>query len=208
MIIFDLDGTLWNVIKITEKMAMEVARQNLDIVDFDKSVVTKGMGLGLEENAKLFYPYLSKKKREDYVIQIINKINAYIQENGADIYEGASETIKVLSKDYKLAIVTNSTDEYVRAFYKASGLGKYFVDYMGAASYEVSKGEAIKRVVDRNGDEKNWYIGDIEKDMLASKEAGVEFIHANYGFGYDFTYENSVEDITMVPSLLKNLDNK
>ena len=38
---------------------------------------------------------------------------------------------------------------YVKVFLDKSNLGNYFIDYMGAASYGITKGEAIKRMVNK-----------------------------------------------------------
>ena len=45
------------------------------------------------------------------------------------------------------------------------------------------KAENIKLVADRNNMINPVYVGDIEKDEIASRKAGVAFIHAAFGFG-------------------------
>ncbi|MDD6307384.1 MAG: HAD family hydrolase, partial [Clostridiales bacterium] len=47
----------------------------------------------------------------------------------------------------------------------------------------LQKGENIRLVAERNGLESAVYVGDIQGDYDASKKAGVDFIHAAYGFG-------------------------
>ena len=45
------------------------------------------------------------------------------------------------------------------------------------------KGDNIALLAKRNGLERAWYIGDIQGDYDATMKAGLEFIHAAYGFG-------------------------
>jgi phosphoglycolate phosphatase len=59
----------------------------------------------------------------------------------------------------------------------------YFEDIECYGNTGCKKGANIKLVVERNNLTKAVYVGDIQGDYDASCEAGVEFIHAAYGFG-------------------------
>lgn len=203
MIIFDLDGTLWETIDTTYEVANLVASKHSDMSPISRETVIRGMGLGKEENANNYMPYLEKEKAVEYLNEISKENFKLISLKGANIYDGVKEVIIELSNKYKLAVVTNNQDEYVETFFKVTTLEEYFIDYMGAGSYNISKGEAIKRVVLRNNENNNYYVGDIENDMIASEEAGVVFIHAKYGFGKDLTTKYYIDDIRDLPSLIK-----
>ena len=47
----------------------------------------------------------------------------------------------------------------------------------------MGKGPNIRLVMERNHLKSPVYVGDIEGDRAASKEAGIPFCHAAYGFG-------------------------
>ena len=47
----------------------------------------------------------------------------------------------------------------------------------------MQKGENIRLVTERNHLDAAVYVGDIQGDYEASRQAGVGFIHAAYGFG-------------------------
>jgi len=205
MLIFDLDGTLWNTLNITEKVAKEVVFSCPDINDFDINVVRNGMGLSFEENAKKYFPNLEKTKSEKYLKEINDRTIEFIKSNGADIYNGVYEVIKQLSKFYKLGIITNNNNDYIKSFYKTSNLENYFVDYIGTASFGISKADAIKIMVDRNNAINNWYIGDIKKDMLAAQEANVGFIHAKYGFEEELNCKYYINNINEILKLLHDI---
>ena len=206
MIIFDLDGTLWETIDTTYEAANIVVSKHSDVLAISKETVIKGMGLGKEENSINYMPYLEKDKAMEYLDEISRENFKLISIKGANVYDGVKDVIIDLSNNYKLAIVTNNQDEYAKTFFKVTGLEEYFVDYMGTGSYNISKGEAIKRVVLRNNESNNYYVGDIEKDMVASEEANVTFIHAKYGFGKDLLSKYYIDDIKDLPHLIKEIE--
>ena len=203
MIIFDLDGTLWETIDATEMAAKEVAREN-NIYDYDISTVKKGMGLSKEENIINYYPNYKRDEAIVYLENVTLKTIGYIEKGYVKIYDGVNDVIKELSKKYKLGIVTNNNDNYAKTFLKISGLEKYFTDYMGASSYGITKEEAIRRMVERNTEKINIYVGDIKKDMEAAIGAGINFIYAKYGFGGNFEYEYYINSIIELPSFIEN----
>lgn len=206
MIIFDLDGTLWNTTATTLEAAREISKKYDELKEITLSQVQSGMGLSEKENAKNYMPYLEEDKGI-YYLRMIDSLNREkIAKEGATIYDGVKDTIKDLSKNYSLGIVTNSWDDYARTFLKLSKLEEYFTDYIGAASYGISKGEAIKRIIEKNGNEKSIYVGDIEKDMIAANEAGAKFIHAKYGFGPNVECKYHILDIKDLEKVIENME--
>lgn len=206
MLIFDMDGTLWNTIDVTYKSANEIASRYEEVKPFDITIIEKGMGLSSLENTKNYMPYLNVDQALYYLNEIIENTIKLISNEGAKIYDGTIETLKKLSKKYKLAIVTNNKDEYVEVFFKNTGLKEYFNDYMGAATYKITKAEAIRKVVDRNSEKNNYYIGDIKKDMDAAKESGIIFIHAKYGFEPTLKSKYFINKITELQALIKSIE--
>lgn len=205
MLIFDLDGTLWETTETTFLAANEVSKMYPEVKEISMDVIKKGMGLSSSENAKNYMPYLDVSKGIEY-LRKISEINfSLIGEKGAHLYDGVIDVIKSLSKKYKLGIITNNYDEYVQMFFKCSGLKDYFCDYMGAATYKITKGEAIKRMVERNNEPNSFYIGDIKKDMDSTYEAGIKFIHAKYGFEPSLKTEYYIDDITDLDELLDKI---
>ena len=205
MIIFDLDGTLWDTTQVTYISANNVAARHDEVNSFSMKTIKNGMGLSFDENTKQYMPYLNQEDSSKYLDEIIDENIKNIKQDGAILYDGVIDTIKYLSQKYKLGIITNNNDEYVEAFFKTSGLKSYFTDYMGAASYNITKGSAIKIMVTRNKTEDNYYVGDILNDKLSSQEAGVKFIHARYGFGHNFDSEYYIDKISDLLSLLNKI---
>ena len=73
---------------------------------------------------------------------------------------------------------------------------------MGAASYNISKSDAIKEILKRNNITSACYVGDIKKDMDAALEAGIDFIHARYGFEKNVDCKIHIDDIKKLIDLL------
>ena len=205
MIIFDLDGTLWDTREITLKSANVVADRYPDIKEITMKEVEGGMGYSFEETAEIYMPYLDKDIREKYFKEIIDTNINLINKEGGKLYEGVKDTIINLSKDYKLGIVTNNNDDYVKSFFILFGLEEYFTDYMGAASYNLTKGETIKKLVSKYNEKTNYYVGDIKQDMISSEDAGVTIIHAKYGFDKELETKYYINDIRKLPELMKNI---
>ena len=135
--------------------------------------------------------------------EIRQKTSEIINEKNVVIYDGVIETLKELSKKYKIGIITNNRDEYAKTFLNITKLKEYFIDYMGAASYNITKGEAIKQMVKKYNEKENYYVGDIKKDQEATMYAGIKFIHAKYGFEPNLKSELSIEKIQDLHKIIK-----
>lgn len=206
MIIFDLDGTLWETEYISYKTANAVLKKYEEDKEITMEVVKSTMGCTFAETAEMYMPYYDVEKREKILGQMLDLNAQILSEFGGNVYKNLKETLDVLSKDYKLAIVSNCADGYIESFLNSSKLDKYFVDYMAAAKYKVTKAEAIRQVVQRNEINSAIYVGDTINDYKATLGAEVDFIQAKYGFGEDLGTEYSIDDISQLPELLENLE--
>ncbi len=91
-------------------------------------------------------------------------------EHGATLYDKLEDTLKVLSKKYKLFIVSNCQDGYIETFMKFYNLDKYFVDFECPGRTNLSKAENIKIVIERNNLKHPVYVGDTQMDCDAAKK--------------------------------------
>ena len=205
-IIFDMDGTLWDSAKAvadswTEVVAREYTPERVITEEEIKSV----MGLTMDKLAARIFPELPEEKRLQLLDVCGREENEYLRTHGAIVYPQVEETFQKLKEKYHLYIVSNCQSGYIEAFLEYYGYGKYIEDMECYGNNGLVKGENIRKVAERNHLTKAVYVGDIQGDYDASMQAGVEFIHAGYGFG---TVDANVPEIAAfaeLPEVVKSV---
>lgn len=204
-IIFDLDGTLWDVTDTTYMSVNEVSNK-YKLNSVSRDVVISCFGLDKENTSLKYYPTLSKEFRlklmDEIAILNINRLKI----SGGSIYDGVKDTLKILSKKYNLYIVSNTANnEYIEAFLDSTNLRDYFKDYIAASSINISKSDAIKKIISDNKIQCAIYVGDTIYDFDASKCACIPFIWAKYGFGKNVNGEYSINCFNEIVSVIENI---
>ena len=201
-IIFDLDGTLWDSTGCVCAIWNRVLNKYEDIsLTITQEIVSKMMGKTMNEIGKTLFPNLTEERRQQIIADFGNEEVNYLSRKGAVLYEGLEETLKILSLDYNLYIVSNCQDGYVEAFLHAHQLKSYFKDYEMSGRTGLDKGHNIKLIMKRNTIDQAFYVGDTEGDEDAARFAGIPFIYASYGFGqakYPDMIINSIEELPKV----------
>ena len=193
-IIFDLDGTLWDsTAEVAKTWTSVIAKYNLNRKEVTVEDLIPCMGKLLDEIASILLPELDPKKQMQVIKECCEYENEYLGEYGATLYDKLEDTLKELSKNHKLFIVSNCQDGYIECFFKAHKLDKYFIDYECPGRTGLPKGENIKLIVERNNLKNPVYVGDTQGDANAAKLANVPFIFAKYGFGNVDEFFNSIE---------------
>lgn len=206
-ILFDLDGTLWEVIDSTFQSANEITKK-YHLPEISKETVLKVFGLNKREAAKLYFPDLPFKKSSKLLDEMARLNIEYLTKYGGNLYPNLENTLQKLNK-YSLFIVSNSAEaKYIEAFLISSNLKDYFKDYIAASSLNISKEEAILKIIEKYHLEKAVYIGDTKKDLEAATQAGIPFIQAKYGFGEDLKTKYSISSFNALPIVLEQVFNK
>lgn len=184
-IILDIDGTLWDSTPIVAEAWNDVIKDRADISSrFTAHQLTRLFGRPLYTIADLAFPSLEKTDRYALIDLCCEREHEYLYASVRDIlYPGVADTIRKLSNEYKLFIVSNCQDGYIELFLDKTGLSPFIADFECPGTSSRSKGTNIRLVMERNHLTNPVYVGDIEGDRLASKEAGIPFCHAAYGFG-------------------------
>ena len=204
-IIFDLDGTLWEVIEATYKCANEVAK-NHGVDEVTKETVCRVFGFNKKEAAEAYFPAVNLQESLGFMDEISELINVKLTKDGGNVYPGLESALKELNEKYDLYIVSNAADNgYIEAFLISSGLGHYFKDYIAASKLNITKAEAIKKVINDNTINKAVYVGDTIKDKDASALAGIPFVHVKYGFGKDVEAKYSVDTPRELPGMIDSI---
>lgn len=204
-ILFDLDGTLWDsCVAIMPSWQRVMEAHNIKRPPITQEEMNNYMGKTVEQIAPLMLPEVSLEEAINIMKEGCVEELEELRRNGATLYEGIIETLKELSKDYSLYVVSNCEDGYIQAFishYKLEGIIK---DFECAGRTGKCKGENIRLVIERNSVDKAFYVGDTILDKEAADKAEVPFVLANYGFG---KVENP-DYIIEKPSELINIANK
>lgn len=204
-ILFDLDGTLWEVIDATYESANEVAKKH-NLKEVTRQTVCNTFGLNSRDSAKSYFPYLEIEEAEAMLNEISSVNVKRLEKYGGNVYKNVESTLTRLIENYEIYIVSNSGHKtYIEAFLTSSGLEKYFKDYIAASEQKLSKSEAIKKVIKEYELTKYVYVGDTAKDLEASNDAEVPFVQAKYGFGEDLKTKYFINDISELPIVVQKI---
>lgn len=181
-LIFDIDGTLWNASPATAK-GWNKALKSFDVNQtITAEQISSVAGNPNRTCIELLMPGLLEKYSNCEGILDEYEIEA-IKEMGGTFYPGAIEGIKELAKSRSVFLVSNCQDWYMERFLEFSGLRDVVTAFDCHGMSGVSKGEMLKNMGVTHGLERAVYIGDTVGDQKAACEAGMEFIHASWGFG-------------------------
>ncbi|MBR4542583.1 MAG: HAD family hydrolase [Lachnospiraceae bacterium] len=205
-IIFDIDGTIWDSTNVVEK-AWNDAFKELGYEKRTTAAELKGLfGLPMDEIFKSLVPDAAKEDTEVFEPLCSRYEFEYLEKNGGIVYPGVKETIEKLSENHILAIVSNCQAGYIELVMRKTGIEPFIKDHLCPDDSGLLKAGNIKLIAERLNMKNPVYVGDIAKDEIASREAGVAFIHAAYGFGEgiepDYTI-NSFAELLDIPEIMK-----
>ncbi|EHI99601.1 HAD-superfamily hydrolase, subfamily IA, variant 1 [Clostridium sp. DL-VIII] len=195
-IIFDLDGTLWNAsTQVVPAWNIVLNRHS----ELDKQITIndmKGfMGKTINVIAEIMFPEMDLEKSVEILKECCNEEQRYLRKHGGILYPKLEDTLKLLSENYSLFIVSNCQDGYVQAFLDYHKLWSYFKDIEMSGRTGKSKGENIKIIIERNKLKESVYVGDTSGDLDGANYAGIPFIYAEYGFGQLDNVKYSINNI-------------
>lgn len=185
-IIFDMDGTLWDS---TQEVAVAfnkvLKEKHPEVTDEVTAEKLQGLfGLPLDVIAVKLFQSTSEEHAVSVMAECCDYECEYLGQHGAKLYEGLEDDLEILSRKFKLFIVSNCQEGYIQCFFRAyPQLEKYFMDYEYPGRSGKFKAENIRMLAVRNNLKNPVYVGDTQGDAEASMEAGVPFIFARYGFG-------------------------
>lgn len=204
-VIFDLDGTLWDA---TEALRA-VWERELHRIGITRPLSLQhmigGMGLGPEALAQHMAPELKPAEREPFFRHVTRVECGFILEYGAKLYPGLAETLKVLSRDYRLMIASNCVDGYIEAFLRYTGLEYVICDFLHPGMTGLPKADNIRLLMERNAVSEAVMVGDTPLDYEAACGAGVPFVHAAYGFGRVAEAKWRIDALPELPELLPQI---
>lgn len=181
-VIFDIDGTLWDATRSIMNAWNDVfERKGLPLVTLEET--RNSMGKTEQEICEYVLPDIPfDVKWEAFRDAFPNEI-PFIQKQGGVLFDHVTETIESLSKSYALCILTNAGSRYANAFLDASGLRRYFTDFIGYDDNHLTKDKNIILLREKHGFDKVIYVGDTLADQRFAEAVPVPFICHEKGFG-------------------------
>ncbi|MCQ2530561.1 MAG: HAD family hydrolase [Lachnospiraceae bacterium] len=208
MLLFDLDGTLWNSgQEVADSWNIVLAEVYPEYPKLTAADITAVMGKTMEEIRLAVIPDVEEefgkmvfKKCEEFEVE-------YIAEHGGKLFPEVIETFRKLHEaGYDMAVVSNCQTGYINAFYVSMKTGDFFCDLEEWGNTGLTKDKNIQLVMERNGYKKAVYIGDTEKDEAAANGAGIPFIHASYGFGKAQAPDAILKEFKELPEVIKQFE--
>ncbi len=185
-IIFDVDGTLWDSVEVVAE------GWNRTMQSFPKSSSIhltadnlRGLfGKTMDEIGHILLDGLVPDEEQAEIMEACYPAEEEaLDANPPSTYEGVADVFRILSKDYKLFIVSNCQAGYIECFLRNTGLGTYVTDHVCPGDTGNAKAANIRYMIEKHNLASAIYVGDIMGDYIATKEAGIPFVHAAYGFG-------------------------
>jgi phosphoglycolate phosphatase len=207
LVIFDLDGTL---VDSAADIAESVNRTLSDwrLPTYDVKQITGWIG----EGSRQLITYAFQDAGSDADIDdVMPGFLKHYAETALDAiaYEGVVDTLVALhAQGVKLAVCTNKNEEFVRPLLEIRGMMPYIDGIVGGNTLPQRKpsGVPLKYLADEAGIAlaKTLMVGDSESDMLAAKDAGVDYVLVSYGYpkALDIRNAGAVAVIDRMPELL------
>ncbi len=207
MLIFDLDGTLWDsATSVADSWNLLIRQEDASLPLLSVEDIHGIMGLTMTEISHVLLPGLSNSRRESFFQECSRFEVGYLRDHGGEVYPDLVPVLTFLrSSGYSLSIVSNCQSGYINAFLVSSGVASLFSDWEEWERTMKTKAENIRLIMERNHFDKAVYIGDTEKDQEAARLAGIPFIHAAYGFGIVKGADAVIRSLGDLPSVIETL---
>ena len=203
-IIFHIDGTLWDSRKgVAESWNMALR----DYTDYDITLnyeeLGKLFGKPMIEIFRTIFPDMTNAEMERLIPVFYTYEHKYLAENPPSLYAGGERVLAELSREYPLFIVTNAQSGYIECLFEATGIKKYFTDWLCYGDTKSEKDVTMKMLIQKNNLKSPVYIGDTQGDFDSCKKAGVPMIYAAYGLGNVKNPEITVNSVTELLDILR-----
>lgn len=187
-LIFDLDGTLADTIPaITE--AVNMTLKHLGFPTHSEEEIRLYIGQGPRHLISEALPkeiLMSQPQIVNKALEIYNKMYAKTYMNTTSLYEGLEEVIITLSKYYKIAVLSNKQDEYVKNLVKQLLPEGICEIARGTVNNKPAKPDpAIAlEILEELGVShyECMLIGDSHIDIITAKNAEMDYLSVSWGY--------------------------
>lgn len=183
-IIFDIDGTLWDSTFVIADAWADIIREHYrPDVHYTAEDLKAQFGKLLPDIAKALFPNLPETEQLDLINRCCEAEHEALVRHSPGVFPGMEETLAQLYEKYPLFIVSNCEAGYIDCLFRATGIGHFFKDSLCPGDTGRPKADNIRALVKKHQLKHPIYVGDTFGDYQATREAGVPFVFAAYGFG-------------------------
>lgn len=193
-IILDVDGTLWDsTAEVAEVWKIAAMDYNAPFAHITPERLKQEFGKTAEAIAVSLYPEYTPERAIEITQHACEIENEWLYSHRPSLYDGVKETVIALSEKVPLFIVSNCQAGYIELLIDITGIAPYITDHLCPGDTGLTKAANICKIVQKHRLKSPVYVGDTTGDLAASREAGVRFVYAAYGFGTVDEYDAAID---------------
>ena len=210
-IVFDLDGTLANTLpEIREGVNMTVRKMGYP--EHDMAAIQSFINFGARHLIRCSLPSELQQNEEkvDEALALFDHCYGEVCLHTTETYDGMKELVARLHRDYKIGILSNKQDHYVK---------QLAVQLLGAENYDAAQGVIFglptkpnpylsEKVAEAMGVKtcECVMVGDSDIDILTAKNASMTHLGVSWGFRDEaFLREHGATQIAHTPHELESM---
>lgn len=183
-LIFDMDGTLWDAVDSYVWIWNEAFRQ----LNLSKSFTREEMLAHMGKQTDVLIAECVEGEPNPVDIPTVYNAVFGLQERtmpllGGKLYEGVRQGLELLSKEYKIFVLSNCESFGARQFLEYTKLDEFITDSLTFGETRLPKALNMELLKNRHQLQNPVYIGDTDSDRVQTEMAGLPFVYVNYGFG-------------------------
>ncbi len=184
-VIFDVDGTLWDS---TEKVALSwretCTRLKIPCEHITGERLKSEFGKLLSDIGRSLFPDLTTEESLDLIAKACAEENEYLRRDPPSLFPEVAELFAELKKrGIPAYIVSNCECGYIEAMMDVTGLKELVSGHLCAGDTLTDKAGTMRILIEEKGIQSPVYVGDTLGDYHSTKEVGIPFVFAAYGFG-------------------------
>lgn len=182
LIIFDIDGTLWNACATSAEGFNRALRALGIMKKVSATDIERHSGLPYEQFIGGLIGDLLQHHPALHSLLNVHERQA-IEKLGGSLYDGVYDGLKALHATAKIFLVSNCQDWYLDRFIAHANLTSILSGSNCFGRCQLPKAQMLRAIVEDHPGATAVYVGDTAGDLQAAADASIDFIGATYGFG-------------------------
>ncbi len=206
LLIFDLDGTLADTLD-TIRAAVNMCMEHFEYPLQSREQVRANIGSGVTVLLKKSLPANVPQDKFEEIRNYFTVCYRLTHDKIDSCYDGVYDTVmKLKSRGYKLAVLSNKPDELVKTIIKKLFGDGVFECAVGQTELPTKPNPTVPLLIAAQYGVKPcncWFIGDSDVDVQTGKNAGMHTVAVSWGFR-DISLLEGAEFIAQDAEELKN----